>query len=482
MSGWPAGWEDGIDAAVEDDDGDSLYLFRGPMFLTLSRKSEEVAVAPSALAGWAGFPPSWKDGIDGADNPGDGRWYFFRGHEVLAWDHERSVFLEGYPKALPDAPAPAQTVSAVMWPPVGAAAPAAKPGAVPPLTFAGLAAGMGGPEDAGTPIGGDNLLVFRDDRYGIYNTATGAVTQTGAVNTIPGWPGNWKKVDAVAVWDDLTLILFSGGEFIQYNVRKRMFRGEADIVSNIPNWPLGWVDGITGAASLDDDVLYLFHGSSYVTMSKSGAAILTEPESTKLWQGWPAHWRTGATGTVEAADGRVYFLSGGEFLPYEPEHDSFVAGGPKQLPGTSPGITLAAWPPLAAPPVPKATPEESGAEEANGGTITEANGQLRVTSVIPLDRGERVSGVNTTALNVTTNRNRSIPVLVGDPARFDLDLKVADRFRRAGRRQGRRRGSRRHAIPRRLPCQQHVRMEHSLGHQRGGLSRRRLRSAQTQPR
>ena len=27
--GWPSTWADGIDAALEDDDGDTLYLFRG---------------------------------------------------------------------------------------------------------------------------------------------------------------------------------------------------------------------------------------------------------------------------------------------------------------------------------------------------------------------------------------------------------------------------------------------------------------------
>ena len=303
------------------------------------------------------------------------------------------------------------------------AAPRKQPDEKALLKFSTVAATMDGGVDAGAPIGGNNILLFKDGRYAIYDSVTDNVTKPADIKTIAGWPKQWTKVDAAASWDDLTLVLFNGGEFIQYNTKTRTFRGDPEPITGIPNWPAGWTDGINGAANLDDDTLYLFHGSAYVTMSKSAGQIVTAPQTAKAWKGWPEKWTTGPTGTVEAPDGRVYFFRGSEFLPYDPDKDTFVAGAPKQLPGSSQGPILASWPPVAAP---TPTPTGAGATavgiNANGAGnfVQDSSGNLRVTSIVPLNGGT-LTGVNATALNLVTNKG-NIPIAVSDPAHFDVNI------------------------------------------------------------
>ncbi len=345
IAGWPAAWPDGIDAALADDDGDTLYLFRGSAYISFSKSQQAVLTDPSLISDWTGLPGDWLDGIDGADNPGDGRSYLFRDGQVLAWDNAAGRFLDGYPKDLPDAP----KKSAVLWPPVPKA-PKAAGAENALLKFEGLAPVLKGNIDAGASIGGDNVVLFSGSQYFIYNSKSGAVSKPADLSTTKGWPANWTKVDAAASWDDVTLLLFSGGEFIQYNTRAQTFRGSAEPVSDIPNWPAGWTDGINAACNLEDDTLYLFHGSAYVTMAKSNALVITAPQSAKAWDGWPTTWITGPTGTVEGTDGRVYFFRGSEYLPYDPNKNTFVAKAPQQLPGTMPELVVAAWPPIAVPP------------------------------------------------------------------------------------------------------------------------------------
>jgi len=424
--GWPSTWADGIDAALEDDDGDTLYLFRGPVFLTLSKSQQAVTGDPAALGDWPGFPTEWLDGLDGATNPGDGYSYLFRGREVLVWDNDKGKFLDGYPKALPEAPA----LSTKVWPPTGAApnrdAPPQRT-----LEFKAAIARMGR-IDAGAPIGGDNLLLFSGSNYYIYSAAKDTVTQTGDLTKLIGWPKDWTKVDAAASWDDRTLVLFSGAQFIQYSTKTLAFRGAPEPLRAIPGWPAGWTDGIDAAANLDDDQLYLFRGSSFVTLTKSLAQVTTAPDSAHSWEGWPDSWTTGPTSAVESAGGRVYFFRGSEYLPYDVNQDTFMAGFPKQIPGTSTGTFLASWPPVAGPSRANVSPKSDPTGENSRGSIVQNQDQLLVTTAIPLQPGEKLTSVNATSLNLNTSggssKGRTIPIAVSDPAFFDLKVSGAGGF------------------------------------------------------
>ena len=418
FAGWPGGWADGIDAALADDDGDTLYLFRGPVYLTFSKLQQAVTSDPAGLDGWTGLPAGWLDGIDGADNPGDGRSYLFRDREVMVWDNNQGRFLSGYPKVLPNAP----PLPPRVWPPAPVPKkPIANNGL---LKFGGVSAAMHGSIDAGAAIGGNNILLFQGGQYGIYNTSTDKVVLQGDLTAILGWPKQWTKVDAAASWDDLTLVLFSGSEFVQYNTKTRAFRGDPEPVTDIPNWPAGWTDGINGAANLDDDTLYLLHGSAYVTMSKSASEVVTAPQSAKLWVDWPKGWTTGPSATVEAPDGWVYFFAGAEFLPYDPGKNTFVASTPIQLPGTAKGALVAAWPPTSLPPTAATATATNGGDTTSGtgggNFVMDSYGNLRVTSIVPLNGGALTS-VNATALNLVTT-NGTIPISVTDPAYFDVNI------------------------------------------------------------
>ena len=222
-SGLPAGWEEGIDAAV-DLGQQNLYVFRGTEYVRIPFATQTVdegyplplqenwtglsfATVDAAMnwgdgklyffsgaqyvrydiaadrqdpgypkdiaAGWTGVAADWAgDGIDGALNPGNGRAYFFKGTEYVAIDWQTKRQADGYPLTIAD-----------QWP------------------------GLAGPFDAvwsnaasAPPATGSATAADFRRRYGAYADASQSATQVPALVTLgqaaleSGWgahaPGN----------------------------------------------------------------------------------------------------------------------------------------------------------------------------------------------------------------------------------------------------------------------------------------------------
>ena len=98
-SGFPAHWT-GVDAAVVWPNG-RAYFFRGGEYLAFDVEQDEVMPGyPQPIHGnWRGFPAHWP-GVDSAVVFPNGRAYFFRNNEVLAFDIEADCVVAGYPQPI----------------------------------------------------------------------------------------------------------------------------------------------------------------------------------------------------------------------------------------------------------------------------------------------------------------------------------------------------------------------------------------------
>jgi len=95
-AGLPPGWEEGIDGAVDLGRG-YLYVFRGTEYVRIPYETREVeADHPLPVSGnWAG---SAFETIDAVMNWGDGKLYFFCGAQYARYDLPGDRQDPGYPK------------------------------------------------------------------------------------------------------------------------------------------------------------------------------------------------------------------------------------------------------------------------------------------------------------------------------------------------------------------------------------------------
>lgn len=118
--GWPAHWVD-VEAAVMWPNG-RLYFFREGEYLAFDVNEDRIPPGyPAPIHGnWRGFPAHWT-GVDAAIVWPNGRAYFFRGSEYLAFDIDQDCVLPDYPAPIlgnwkgwpPHWP---NTEAAVAWP------------------------------------------------------------------------------------------------------------------------------------------------------------------------------------------------------------------------------------------------------------------------------------------------------------------------------------------------------------------------------
>ncbi len=106
--GWPglkeAGFDEGIDAAVNWSDG-KVYFFLGSRYARRDIKADKVDDGyPKNIAdGWPGLKEAGFDnGIDAAVNWGNGKVYFFHGHQYMRYDVSADKTDDGYPKDIAD--------------------------------------------------------------------------------------------------------------------------------------------------------------------------------------------------------------------------------------------------------------------------------------------------------------------------------------------------------------------------------------------
>ncbi|HOZ79881.1 MAG TPA: MAC/perforin domain-containing protein [Ferruginibacter sp.] len=97
-NGWPAFWNNDIDAAMEWPDGNYVFI-KGLQYVSYDPRSGKTS-GTAQLNSWPGWPTSWSGSIDAAFNGGDGYLYFIRKGNILVMDASTKRFVPGYPKSL----------------------------------------------------------------------------------------------------------------------------------------------------------------------------------------------------------------------------------------------------------------------------------------------------------------------------------------------------------------------------------------------
>lgn len=97
-NGWPAFWNNDIDAAMEWPDGNYVFI-KGLQYVSYDPKTGKTS-GTAQLSSWPGWPTSWSGSIDAAFNGGDGFLYFMRKGQILVMDANTKRFAPGYPKSL----------------------------------------------------------------------------------------------------------------------------------------------------------------------------------------------------------------------------------------------------------------------------------------------------------------------------------------------------------------------------------------------
>jgi hypothetical protein len=84
--GFPQAWSSGIDTALNAGNG-KVYFFKEREFIRFDIASGRVDAGPNPIAAnWLGLPQQWSSGFDAAVNWGNGKVYFFKGRDYLAYD------------------------------------------------------------------------------------------------------------------------------------------------------------------------------------------------------------------------------------------------------------------------------------------------------------------------------------------------------------------------------------------------------------
>lgn len=159
-----------IDAAVDIGDG-KVYVFKGDQYVTVNQTSLAVEGSAKSIAeGWGGFADSgFADAIDAAINWGNGKAYFFRGDQFIAYDIAGNSVDDASSFPIAD-----------VW--------------------NGMAdAGFGDFLDAGVMWDDGNAYFFKGDQYVRYNVGDDGVAADYPRAIVP----NWSEFDRTGFADSI---------------------------------------------------------------------------------------------------------------------------------------------------------------------------------------------------------------------------------------------------------------------------------------
>lgn len=180
-----------IDGAILWDD-ETAYFFRGPLFYRFDIGPDVVPAGyPRAIAGeWARWPSDWVDVDAGVVWP-NGKIYFFRRQEYLAFDLAADSVAPGYPaptkpnwKGWPEHWT--RVDGALVWP-------------------------------------NGRAYFFCSNEYLAFDIASDTVLP-GYPQPIAsgwrGWPSDWTNIDSAILWPNGRAYFFRGDEYLAFDIEK----------------------------------------------------------------------------------------------------------------------------------------------------------------------------------------------------------------------------------------------------------------------
>lgn len=207
------------------------------------------------------------------------------------------------------APTSAQTGHGATW----SGLPAAKPGS-------GTAASINDMVELTPGL----MLAFTGPDAFIYDLyELQATASIPLVDSIPGWPSAWADgISACTEWDSVSCILFHDSSVVWMSLDPLGVPGKPELFGGLP---ANWKGKVDAAVRWDENSIYLINGAEFLIWDISedsvGEAI---PLSSMV--GWPKTWST--VDAVVNLGGLIHFIRGSEILVFDQAAGGFLKGHP----------------------------------------------------------------------------------------------------------------------------------------------------------
>lgn len=191
--------------------------------------------------------------------------------------------------------------------------------------------------DAGFCWGNGKCYLFSGDQYLRYDVDTdvidGDYPKFVDDQAWPEWPGAWSDgFDAAFRWDADKAYFFRGDEYLRYNLVDDMVDPDyPKLVDNEswPEWPGAWSGGFDAGLRWDADKAYFFRGDEYLRYNLVDDMVdpgYPKPVNDDSWPGWPSSWNGGIDAILSIDADRAIFFKDSEYLVYDLIDDRVVRG------------------------------------------------------------------------------------------------------------------------------------------------------------
>lgn len=171
--------------------------------------------------------------------------------------------------------------------------------------------------DASTFIQDEDAIIFFNGNAVQFYSLSENTESAFSVTSIDNFP-NWQVVSAALPWGENEILLFQEQEFVIYNPLENAIAG----TGKWDGLPIEWGGGLDAACQWGDDTFLFFYGSEVVVYHVENDSY-EEVDLMVNWEGWPSAWKSGIDSAVNVGSGIVYFFRGPAYIAYDMETGIF---------------------------------------------------------------------------------------------------------------------------------------------------------------
>ncbi len=146
------------------------------------------------------------------------------------------------------------------------------------------------------------LAAFVNNTTIVYYPDDGSEPFAAELSGYGDLPAGWTALTAIAKWDESSLMLFNGAEYMLLNINEPSLQ----YVGAFPGMPASWGGSFDAASQWIDSQLLFFKGTQYVIYDKNTREMTAISDVTNF-QGWDPSW-TRIDAVINKEDGYLYFF------------------------------------------------------------------------------------------------------------------------------------------------------------------------------
>jgi hypothetical protein len=149
---------------------------------------------------------------------------------------------------------------------------------------------------------------------------------------LPGWPADWKDIDAALRWSSDKVYFFRGGQFLRVDTTSGAVEGgyPKNIGDHWQGLPATW-DTLDAAAFPPGNKVYFFRKNEFVRYDVATDRVDLGP--LPIAQGWPGVFDSDIDQIVNLGNGKLYFFKGPSYIRFDladhqadPGYPALIAG------------------------------------------------------------------------------------------------------------------------------------------------------------